>query len=243
MRRTRDTAALRTYLVPSTAETPGPTFVLLHGIGLSHREFTGLARELSGAGRVVSFDLPGFGSSARPRTRLSVQEYAAIVLRELARLELGPVVLVGHSMGAQFAIEVARQQADAVARVVLVGPVVDASRRTLSAQAVVLLRDSALEPPATQLMVTTDYLRCGVRWFLREAFAMRDYPTHLAIREVGHPLLIVRGEHDPIADAAWCVRLAGHAPDGRVATIAGHRHNVLHSNPAGTAAAILGFVR
>ena len=234
---------LRTYCAPSSGDPHGPTFLLLHGIGLSHREFTGLARHLSRAGRVVSFDLPGFGSAPRPRHRLSVQEHAAIVLRNVARLGLGPVVVVGHSMGAQFAIEIARQRPEAVSRVVLVGPVVDAKKRTLSAQSLVLLRDSALEPPKTQLMVTIDYLRCGIPWFLTEAFAMRDYPTHLAIREVGHPLLILRGEHDPIADASWCRRLAAQAPDARVATIAGHRHNVLHSNPAATAAAIVDFVR
>lgn len=235
-------SSLRTYHVPSTAARPGPTFVLLHGIGLSHREFTRLARQLSRGGRVVSFDLPGFGSTPRPRHPLSVQEHAAIVLRNLDRLALGPVVVVGHSMGAQFAIEVARQSPGSVSHVVLVGPVVDSTKRTLSAQAVVLLRDSLLEPPATQLMVTLDYIRCGIPWFLAEAFAMRDYPTHLAVREVRHPLLVVRGEHDPIADAAWCRRLAGHAPDGRVATIRGQRHNVLHSAPAATAAAILDFV-
>jgi pimeloyl-ACP methyl ester carboxylesterase len=240
---TGSTRALRTYCAPSTAELPGPTFLLLHGIGLSHREFTGLARELSRTGRVVSFDLPGFGPTPRPRHRLSVQEHAAIVLRTLDRLAVGPVVVVGHSMGAQFAIEVARQRPEAVDRVVLVGPVVDAKKRSLSAQTLVLLRDSALEPPKTQLMVTFDYLRCGIPWFLTEAFAMRDYPTHLAVREVGHPLLVIRGEHDPIADAAWCRRLAAQAPDARVATIPGHRHNVVHSNPTATAAAILNFVR
>jgi len=233
---------LRTYSAPSSGDPDGPTFVLLHGIGLSHREFTGLARHLSHVGRVVSFDLPGFGSTARPRHRLSVQEHAAIVLRNVARLGLGPVIVVGHSMGAQFAIEVARQRPEAVSRVVLIGPVVDTKKRTLSAQALVLMRDSSLEPPATQLMVTADYIRCGLPWFLTEAFAMRDYPTHLAIREVGHPLLIIRGEHDPIADASWCRRLAAQAPDARVATVPGHRHNVLHSNPAATAAGIVDFV-
>ena len=233
---------LRTYFTRPTGDLSGPTFLLLHGIGLSHREFTGLARELSRVGTVVSFDLPGFGSTPRPRHRLSVQEHAATILRNLDRLALGPLVVVGHSMGAQFAIELARQRPHAVSRVVLVGPVVDAKKRTLSAQTAALLRDSALEPPATQLMVAIDYIRCGIPWFLTEAFAMRDYPTHLAIREVGHPLLVIRGEHDPIADAAWCRRLVGLAPNARMATIPRHRHNVPHSNPRATAAAILEFV-
>ncbi|WP_411698342.1 alpha/beta fold hydrolase [Conyzicola sp.] len=236
----------RAFSVPSSAGRPGPTFLLLHGIGLSHREFTGLARHLSRRGRVVSFDLPGFGELARardrPRHRASVEQYAAIVRRALGRLDLGPVVVVGHSMGAQFAVELARQSPESVSHVVLVGPVVDSHKPTLTAQSLVLLRDSLLEPPATQLMVAIDYVRCGIPWFLIEAVAMRDYATDRGITGVRHPVLIVRGGNDPIADARWCRELSLLAPDGRVATIPGHRHNVVHSNPAATAAAILAFV-
>jgi len=238
----RDPAAhglgLRTFTVPGPAD--GPVFVLLHGIGLSHREFTGLARELSATGRVVSFDLPGYGSSPRPRRQLTVQDHAALIGRQLDGL--GPVVLVGHSMGAQFAVELARQSPWAVDRVVLVGPVVDIGKPTLRRQAAALLRDSPLEPPATQAMVVFDYLRCGIRWFLAQATAMRDYPTLRMVAEVTHPVLVVRGADDPIADAAWCRLLARTAPHGRAISIAGRRHNVPHSDPLATAAAILEFV-
>ena len=218
-----------------------PTYLLLHGIGLSHRAFTGLARQLSATGRVISFDLPGFGGTPRPAGRLSVEDYAEIIRSELRARDAGPVVVVGHSMGAQFAVELARQAPDAVTHVVLVGPVVDESKRTLLAQSLALFRDSALEPPATQLMVLLDYLRCGPRWFLTEAGAMIDYPTHLAIDEIRHPVLLMRGENDPIADAAWCESLRGRAHDATLATIPEQRHNVVHSNPAAAAAAIIDF--
>ena len=234
--------AFRTVRVPSRAHTPGPVFVLLHGIGLSHREFTRLARHLSGAGEVISFDLPGFGPTPRPQQQLTVHDHAAIVSAELERMNVGPAVVVGHSMGAQFALELARLNPGAVDRVVLIGPVVDAKKPTLTAQAIALLLDSPLEPPATQAMVMFDYLRCGVRWFLTEAVEMRDYDTHLAIRDVAHPVLVIRGGKDPIADAPWCESLVAGVPNRRVATIAGYRHNVVHSNAAATADAILSFM-
>jgi len=218
-----------------------PTFLLLHGIGLSHRSLAGLAEHLSPAGRVISYDLPGFGSTPRPRHRLTVEDHAALILRELDERDAGPVVVVGHSMGAQFAIEVARQAPGAVTHVVLIGPVVDEKRPTLTAQALALVRDSVAEPPATQLMVALDYLRCGPRWFFTEATAMRDYPTNRAITGIPHPVLVIRGENDPIADAAWCESLASRVSDGRLATIPGHRHNVPHSNPAATAEVIAAF--
>lgn len=218
-----------------------PTFLLLHGIGLSHRSLAGLAEHLSPVGRVISYDLPGFGSNPRPRHRLTVEDHAALILRELGERGAGPVVVVGHSMGAQFAIEVARQAPGSVTHVVVIGPVVDVKRPTLTAQALALARDSVAEPLVTQLMVALDYVRCGPRWFFTQATAMRDYPTYRAIADIAHPVLVIRGENDPIADAPWCESLAGRAADGRLVTIPGHRHNVPHSNPADTAEVIAAF--
>jgi pimeloyl-ACP methyl ester carboxylesterase len=239
-------AAPRTFTVPSSSDRPGPTFLLLHGIGLSHREYTGLARHLSRRGRVVAFDLPGFGALGRTRNpasgRLSVEQYAEIVRRAVERMGIGPVVVVGHSMGAQFAVEFAKQSPESVSHVVLVGPVVDARKPTLTAQALALALDAVLEPPATQLMVAVNYVRSSIPWFLTEAVAMRDYKIDHGIVDVPHPVLVVRGQDDPIADARWCMSLSELARDGRVATIPGFRHNVVHSNPAASAAAILAFV-
>ena len=216
--------------------------MLLHGIGLSHRSFSRLAPLLGPTAHVIAFDLPGFGATARPQQRLTVEDHAALVGDRLDRMGLGPVVLVGHSMGAQFAVALVRQRPHQVERVVLIGPVVNERRRTLRDQAVGLVRDSVLEPPATQLMVAFDYLRCGVPWFLTESVAMRDYPIERAIAEIAQPVLIVRGENDPIADAAWCASLARRSRDARVVTVARHRHNVVYSAPEATAAAILAFV-
>jgi pimeloyl-ACP methyl ester carboxylesterase len=232
--------------VDDTAGDDAPTFLLLHGIGLSHREFTGLAKLLSRTGRVVAFDLPGFGRNPRPDRLLSVEEHAALIAERLRRLRreagLGPVVVVGHSMGAQFAVELARIAPSDVSGLVLIGPVVDVQHPTLVQQAMGLARDWPLEPPATQLMAGFDYLRCGVRWFLAESLAMRDYRIHPRIVGVQHPVLVVRGEHDPIAGRAWCEWLAGRARDGSFAEVAGRRHNLPHSDPAATSAAILAWL-
>src|SRR4051794_31070845 len=56
-----------------------PVFVLLHGIGMSHRYYRRLQRDLAGHGEVHSFDLPGFGAAAKPERQISVAEYAAVI--------------------------------------------------------------------------------------------------------------------------------------------------------------------
>lgn len=43
---------------------------------------------------------------------------------------------------------------------------------------------------------------------------MRDYPTHLRISDVSHPLLVIRGENDPIAKAQWCDWLLQQVREG-----------------------------
>ncbi len=147
---------MRTFHVPSAqTRRDVPTFVLLHGIGLSHRFFTRLARILSRTGHVVSFDLPGFGPTPTPVQRLSVEDYATLIAQELTTRHHGPFVVVGHSMGAQFALELALQHPHLVSQVVLVGPVVDPARRTLTGQFIALARDAPLEPLHTQIAVLT----------------------------------------------------------------------------------------
>ncbi|WP_213815497.1 alpha/beta fold hydrolase [Glaciihabitans sp. dw_435] len=237
----RGSLGIRTLRMPSRVAADAPTFLLLHGIGFSHRSFSGLARELSLTGHVIAFDLPGFGANPRPDRPLSIEDTATAIGAQLAGMGTGPVIVVGHSMGAQFALELARQSPAAVSHVVLIGPVVDVSKRSLRAQAADLARDSALEPPRTQVMVAFDYLRCGIRWFLTESQFMRDYPTERAISAVPHPILLLRGEHDPLANAAWCETLARTAPDARAGSIPGARHNVPHSDPVATATAIVDF--
>lgn len=229
---------IRAYRIPTIATGEGaPTFVLLHGVGLSHLFYGRLGRILARTGHVVAFDLPGFGPTRRPGRQLTVEDHAALVATRLAGLVTGPVVVVGHSTGAQFATELARTRPDIVSHVVLIGPVVDSAHRSLRAQAWGLLRDAPLEPPRTQIAVLFDYLRCGIPWFVTQAAAMRNYPTHERIQDVARPLLVVRGKHDPIAQASWSHRLARLASAGTVETVPRSRHNVAHAKPRATATA------
>ena len=236
-----DRLVAHAFRIASQAEGAVPTYVLLHGIGLSHAEFTRVARVLRESGNVVSYDLPGFGANPRPQRNVSVEDHARLVAGHLDSRKFGPVVAVGHSMGAQFAVELAVLRPDLVSHVVLVGPVVDPAYPTLRAQALGLARDAPLEPLRTQAMVSLGYLQTGIRWFLAQALVMRDYPIHLRVQAVTQPLLVIRGKTDPIAKPAWAQWLADHVRRGRVVTIDGFRHNVIHAAPGPVAEAIRYF--
>lgn len=223
---------------PRKAST-GPVFVLLHGIGMSHRYYSRLHSVLARQGETHSLDLPGFGAAAKPGRQLSVAEHAGAVAETLDTLGTGPVVVVGHSMGTQFATELAIIRPDLVSRVVLIGPVVDSARRTVLRQALALARDSFLESPALNGILLTDYLRTGPRWYLTELPIMMSYELENRLALVGQPVLVVRGSRDQIATSAWCQKLAATAVKGRFLEIPAQPHNMQYGAAAHTAAAVL----
>ena len=231
---------VRGWVVAGTPTT-ARIYVLLHGIGLSHRSYGRLARELAKSGTVIGVDLPGFGGRRRPKQVVSVAEYAEVVAQLLTLMGVDQYEVIGHSMGAQIALELALIDLARARSLVLVGPVVDSRRRTLFDQAVDLGRDSAKEPPATNLMVLRDYLVCGMRWYLTELRAMITYRTEERIDQLAVPLLVIRGANDPIASSSWCTRLAGAATVGTAVSVAGHRHVVVHTAPKQVAALISEF--
>jgi pimeloyl-ACP methyl ester carboxylesterase len=242
------TGRLYSSNLPSAAGEPA--YVLLHGIGVSHRYLARLhvelARGADGQSQqaegtapcpgVYSFDLPGFGGTPRPGRQVTVGEYAAFVAAVLAERGVQSCVVVGHSMGAQFGVELALQAPGLVTRAVLMGPVVDPARRSAAWHALALTRDALFsEPPATNAVVFTDYFRAGFRWYLTELPAMMEYPLHVRIRGVGQPVLVLRGGRDPIARRPWCELLSAQAPDGAFAEVPGHGHVVQETATADVA--------
>ena len=220
----------------------GPAVVLIHGIGVSHRYFSRLHGLLAESVDTYSIDLPGFGATPRPEHTLTVADHATYILGALEQLGVLEFVLVGHSMGTQFAIEAARQQPGRISQLVLMGPVVDAKRRTVVQQALALGRDSVFfESLSSNALVFTDYLRCGPTWYLKTLRVMMGYPTEQKITGVSAPVLVVRGADDPVASADWCRRLAAHAAQGHLLEIEGTGHVVQHNRSGEVAGAILDF--
>ncbi|WP_374158443.1 alpha/beta fold hydrolase [Mycobacterium sp. G7A2] len=86
----------------------GPALLLIHGI--SHRQnwdpvIPALARERD----VIAVDLPGFGESPPLPGEVSVATLTDAVEEFIAEHDLGDVDVVGSSMGARMALELARR--------------------------------------------------------------------------------------------------------------------------------------
>ena len=83
-------------------EWDGPdaaTFVLVHGLGGSHVNWVRVAEGLSGLGRVIAPDLPGFGWSPRKGRDTAIMDLRRSLSSFLDRHAPGEVVICGNSMG------------------------------------------------------------------------------------------------------------------------------------------------
>ena len=107
----------------SASVTPGPkpTVVLLHGIAASRSSWNNLIPELEGKYRIVNLDLLGFGDSPKPQSAdYSAADHVRSIRYSLLRLGItGPVILIGHSMGALLAVHYAARYHRSVQRLIL----------------------------------------------------------------------------------------------------------------------------
>ena len=97
-------------------------YLCLHGWGADRRVFAPLAAHVPVDASLYAADLPGCGSSTRPR-EWSVGAIVAEVVETIRALDAaGRVTLVGHCGGAVFALLAAREASQLVGRVVAVDP-------------------------------------------------------------------------------------------------------------------------
>ena len=96
----------------------GPPVVLLHGGALDHRLWEPQIAELARTHRVIAPDLRGHGASPTPAAAFRHADDVAALLRALT---LGPAALVGISLGARTAVDVALEAPELVERLVVSG--------------------------------------------------------------------------------------------------------------------------
>nr|WP_246401375.1 alpha/beta hydrolase [Rhizobium hidalgonense] len=95
----------------------GPALLMLHGFSDTSRSFAALERFFPDF-RVIVPDFPGHGSSALDGG-VRIEDFAASIDRLLESLGLSRISVVGHSMGAMTAIELAARRRDGVSALIL----------------------------------------------------------------------------------------------------------------------------
>jgi pimeloyl-ACP methyl ester carboxylesterase len=94
--------------------------VALHGLTASYLNFIGIAERLDGRRPLLALDLRGRGDSDKPDGPYGLEQHARDVAAAMRAFDIGPSVIVGHSMGAFIATALAAQYPELVAGLILI---------------------------------------------------------------------------------------------------------------------------
>lgn len=237
----------------------GLPVVLLHALPLDSSMWEATARELRAyAHEVITFDQRGFGAAPLPDEPPSLDLVADDLARELDRLGIGEVALVGCSMGGYVAMSFLRRHPGRVRALALL-----AARGTAdtaeAAERRRLFADLVLDETARGAVVartTPSLLGAGTRarqprltarvadlaraarprsvaWAQRAVAARADSTATLRSTDV--PAVVVIGEEDELVSLHEARETADSLPWGRLVTLPGVGHLAPLEAPRATA--------
>lgn len=220
----------------------GEPLLLIHGVGLQAEAWGPQIKVLSRTARVIAVDMPGHGKSGLLPEGARLPDYVAWAARVIGALDLGPVNVAGHSMGALIAGGLAVDHPSLVRRVALLNGV---HRRTEAARAAVRARADEIASGAGSITGPLD------RWFgageaqardqvaawlsavstagyaaAYRAFAEGDLAYADRLGDILCPALVLTGDGDANSTPQMTEAMAAMMPKGRAHVIAGHRHMV-----------------
>jgi pimeloyl-ACP methyl ester carboxylesterase len=261
----------KVYVV--VVDPPGPaprsTLVLVHGLGTAGiRDFYPVLGDLSRGRRVVTFDLPGFGRSVGANERYTPARYAVVVSRIIHRFGVGPVDVLGHSMGGAIALMHASAYPEQVHRLVLVdaagilhreawfghhlrrvtdpvGALFPTAVDELNQVSNALFSTTRILAPLPAIVLLTPALRLELLdgnpgRIAALSLILTDFST--AISNVVAPTLIVWGSEDKVAPLRTGQLLADRLRDARFTMLAGVGHDVMEEAPTRLVAAVEPFL-
>ncbi len=223
-----------------TVHGDGPRVaVLLHGLLFSQRMHETLAKALAERGhRVVTLDLLGHGESDRPLDmwRYTMPAFGGEVVALLDHLDVPEAVVLGTSLGANVALEVAAAAPERLRGMVVEMPVLDnallgcalaftplMAALTVGEPAMRALARAARAVPRRRLPWQADILLDWIRQdpapsaaVLQGLFFGRTAPPRELRREMATPALVIGHQHDlvhPFSDAG---ELAAELPNARL---------------------------
>jgi 2-hydroxy-6-oxonona-2,4-dienedioate hydrolase len=218
-----------------------PPVIFLPGLGTSSRTVVPTARLLLDGRRLFLLDLPGLGESERAQVP-DMAAYGRIVASWLEALGIRRTSVVGHSFGAQVAVELAMRHRDLVGHLALVSLTVDPDARTMPQQFARLLLDATREPPKLLGLLAGDYLRAGVpQLFAIGRIALRDR-VEAKLPSTRASTLFVCGGRDPLVPRRWAEQMASLAPLSKLVVIPDATHAVPYDAPVELARELQGFL-
>ncbi|TFF27171.1 alpha/beta hydrolase [Jiella endophytica] len=245
----------------------GPLILFFHGITANGAVFTPMMARFSDRFTVVAVDQRGHGHSDKPASGYEADDFVEDIAALVRKLDKGPAILVGHSLGSRNSVTAAAAHPDRVRSVIAIDftpyietEVFDALDSRVNAGDQVFEDLTAVETylsrrypniPADAIRIRAEsgYQRVdgGLRPLASPA-AMAETSTGLradlvpAFRDVKKPVLIIRGEDSKLVSAAALAKTSRLRPDLPVVVVPGADHYVNETAPDITFRAIQNFI-
>jgi pimeloyl-ACP methyl ester carboxylesterase len=249
----------------------GPAILCLHGVGGCGAWFTGLARRLEDRFRVLSLDLPGTGLNREGFAPFSIEHCAQVLAEYLEKREtglvagppLGPVAVVGHSMGAILGLHLAAAVPARLRTLISVGglPSITAATRARLTERKPLIEENGMGGLGWKV-ATANFSKASLArspetlalfarlWESQDPLAyLEGMDALLAAQAEGlaaHaklPCLVLRGKEDGYAPAEESRRFAASLPGPmRFVELEGCAHMPFLEAPEAFAEAVAGFL-
>lgn len=239
---------------PAAASPPGtPLLVALHGWLLAGRLWEPLQRQLVPRWELWAPDLPGFGTTPRPRgLQASLASYGRwLAFRIRQEAEGRPVVLIGHSLGgsvALHAVPLLQGQVRGLVQIAAGGGVYQPrafARVRRGGASFLRWRPQwlaglpGMEPYRSPLMADVRAAR-GLLACSTNRGAVRQLPLITAALPV--PSLWIAGSRDRVMGPRYVRHLAGYSPLHQVELLEGAGHLPMRQRPFELARLIEGWL-
>jgi len=236
-----------------TDEGEGSALLFVHGFPLSRRAWSRQVEAFPSSHRVIAPDLRGLGESAASGGLVSMGRFAEDLFALWQHLQLGPVTLIGHSMGGYVALAFAEAFPQALQGLVLVGtksgadsPEAATARRTLASRVEKEGGGIVVDAMAPKMLSPDNQdagMASAVRGFMLPTnplgiigalLGMAERPDKGPfLQQVRVPTLVVTGAADVIIPPAESAAMAEAIPGAQLASIPGGGHLVAFEQAAG----------
>jgi len=242
--------------------SPAPPVVLLHGLGARASDWTFQRPALAQRYRIIAVDLPGHGSSALSRERLTVDGIADRVGTLLAHLAAPPAHVVGLSLGGCVALALAARAPARVRSLTLVNAFARLRPTSPRAVARVLVRLALLA--AAPMPVVAAHVARGLfpkpeqrdlyaravaslgatarSGYVAAARAIARFDGRAYLSAVRCPTLLVVGDRDATVPRAAADILRAGIAGARLVVVPDSGHATTHDQPEALNRALLAFL-
>ncbi|MBI2611415.1 alpha/beta hydrolase [Candidatus Gottesmanbacteria bacterium] len=231
--------------------------LILHGWNLSAEKFAPLVNELRIKGfNAQASDLPGFGTSPKPKNPLTLSDYVRYVDKYVKSKNWSEIVIIGHSFGGRLAIKLASQNPKFLKALILSGA--PGYNPVPKLKILFFLSLAKLGNAIFALPILKNFSTLSRHFLYRAAQATDFYNTDKNMRDtfknivkeelvdymaqIKVPTLLIWGENDLIVPVSIAKKMSKVIPNAKLTVIPDARHGAPWTHPKEFVESVIKFL-